>query len=153
MSSRLRPAAEVLVVFALAGALAGCGGSSGPSPSIAAKASTTISTGGCADVRAVKASLSALAQVRPLRDGVPALQAAIANVKTSLDAAAASASAILQPELAQVKSAFAAVQRSVTGLSTGNVTQKAPSIVVALTQLGWAASGLALTLTQNCPGS
>ncbi len=154
MSSRLRSAAGMLVVVvAFLGVLAGCGGSSAPSPSSAAKASTTSSTGGCADVAALKASLAALTQVRPLQDGVAALQAAIANVKTSLDTAVASAPATLQPEVAQVKSAFAVVQASVTGLSTDNLTQKAPSIVAALTQLGTAASGLASALTQNCPGS
>ena len=77
----------------------------------------------------MKASLAALTQVKPLQDGVPALQAAIANVKTSLDAAQASASATLQPDVAKVKSAFAALQTSVTGLSTDNLKQKAPSIV------------------------
>ena len=93
MSSRLRSAAGMLVVVvAFLGVLAGCGGSSAPSPSSAAKASTTSSTGGCADVAALKASLAALTQVRPLQDGVAALQAAIANVKTSLDTAEASAS-------------------------------------------------------------
>ncbi len=148
------------MVVAFLGVLAGCGGSSAPSPSSApasttssTPSSTPTSTTGCADVAALKASLQALTQVKPLQDGVAALQAAIANVKTSLDTAVASAPATLQPQVAQVKSAFAAVQTSVTGLSTDNLKQKAPSIVAALTQLGTAASGLASALTQNCPGS
>ena len=101
----------------------------------------------------MKASLEALTQVRPAKDGVSALQAAIGNVKTGLDTAVASASSTLQPQLAQVRSAFAVVETSVTGLTADNLEQKAPSIVVALTQLRTAASALASTLAQNCPGS
>ena len=158
MSSRLRSAAGVLVVVALLGVLTGCGGSSAPSQTSAPTATTTsttssTSTAGCADVTALKTSLQALTQVRPLQDGVAALQAAIASVKTSLDAAVASASSALQPQVAQVKSAFAGLQTSVTGLTTDNLAQKAPSIAAAMTQLRTAASGLASTLTQNCPGS
>ena len=69
--------------------------------------------------------------MRPSQDGAAALQAAIANVKTSLDAAVASASAALQPQLAQVTSAFAALQASFAGLTTDNLAQKTPSIAAA----------------------
>ena len=152
MSSRSRSAVGVMVALALVAALAGCSSSSTPGPS-GGGAASMASSAGCADVTALKASVAALTQVKPLQDGVPALQAAIANVKTSLDAAQASASAALQPAVATVKSAFDGVQTSVDGLSTDNITQKAPSIIAALTKLGTAASGLASTLTQNCPGS
>lgn len=97
--------------------------------------------------------MAALAQVKPLQDGVPALQAAIANVQTSLDAAVASASAALQTDVAQVKTAFDGLQTAVAGLSADTLTQQAPSIVAALTQLGTAASALAATAQQSCPGS
>ena len=91
--------------------------------------------------------------MRPLQDGVAALQAAIANVKTSLDAAVASAPAALQPQVAQLKLAFAALQMSAAGLTTDNLAQKAPSIAGDLTQLRLAAARLDSALTQNCPGS
>ena len=121
MSSRSRSGVGVMVAVALVAALAGCSGSSTPGQSSGGAASTA-SSAGCADVTALKASLAALTQVKPLQDGVPALQAAIANVKTSLDAAQASASAALQPEVATVKSAFDGVQTSVDGLSADNLT-------------------------------
>jgi len=151
--SRSMPVAGLVLALALVSALAGCGGGSSAAGQSSVQPGSSASSGGCADVTALKASLAALTQVRPLKDGVPALQTAIGNVKTSLDAAAASASSTLQPQVAQVKSAFAAVQTSVADLSADNLTQKAPSIVVALTQLRTAASALATTLTQNCPGS
>ena len=151
--SRSKSAAGLVLFAALAGALAGCGGNSSAASQNGAHASSSASSGGCTDAAALKASLEALTQVRPAKDGVPALQAAIGNVKTGLDTAVASASSTLQPQLAQVKSAFAVVETSVTGLTADNLEQKAPSIVVALTQLRTAASALASTLAQNCPGS
>ena len=117
VSSRSKSVAGLLLAVALVCALAGCGGSSSAAGQSSAQTASSASSGGCADVTALKASLAALTQVRPLKDGVPALQSAIGNVKTSLDTAAASASSTLQPQVAQVKSAFAAVQTSVSGLS------------------------------------
>lgn len=152
MSSRWRSAAGVMLAAALATGLAGCSGSTTPSQSGSAAANTS-SSAGCADVAALRDSLTALTQVKPLQDGVPALQAAIAKVKTSLDAAQASASTTLQPEVAKVKSAFDALQTAADGVSSDNLQQKAPMIVVALSQLGTAASALATTVTQDCPGS
>ena len=154
VSSRVKSVGGLLLAVALGCALAGCGGSSAPgassSPTVTA---TATAAAGCSDVTALKDSLAALTQVKPVQDGVAALQAAIANVQTSLDAAVASASAALQPDVAQVKTAFDALQASVEGLSADTLTQKAPSIVAALTQLGTAASALAATAQQSCPGS
>jgi hypothetical protein len=136
----------------LLGLLVGCGGSGSSSASDSAPVSAS-STSACADVTALKASLDALTKVRPVQDGAAALQAAIANVKTSLDTAVASASATLQPQVEQVKTAFAELQTAATGLSTDNLTQKAPEITAALTKLGTATAALGSTLTQSCPGS
>ena len=111
------------------------------------------STAGCADVTALKSSLDALTKVRPLQDGAAALTTAIANVKTSLDAAVASASATLQPEVTQVKTAVASLQTAATGLTADNLTQKLPAITAALTQVGTAAAALATSVTQNCATS
>ena len=149
---RLRSVSIALVGVACLGVLTACGTSSasgqGSTPT-----STVSSTAGCADVTALKSSLDALVKVRPLQDGAAALTTAIANVKTSLDAAVASASATLQPEVAQVKTAVAALQTAVTGLTTDNLTQKLPTITAALTQVGTAAAALASSATQNCPTS
>ena len=55
-------------------------------------APTTAAPAACADVGALKSSLEALTKVKPAEDGVPALKTAIANVKTNLAPAEASAS-------------------------------------------------------------
>jgi hypothetical protein len=91
--------------------------------------------------------------VKPADDGVAALKTAIANVKTNLDAAEASASPVLQPSVEQVKTAFADLQTAASGLTADNFKQKAPSIVSAMKQVGTATEALSLTMTQSCPGS
>jgi hypothetical protein len=107
----------------------------------------------CADAAALKSSLEALTKVKPLQDGLTALNTAIANVKTSLDTVAASTSAVLQPAVEQVKTAFAGLQTAASGLTADNLKQKAPSIDSAIMQIGTATTALASTLTQNCPAS
>jgi hypothetical protein len=116
---------------------------------------TTVSptTAGCEDVAALKSSLEALTKVRPAEDGVTALKTAIANVKTNLDKAEASASPVLQPDVEQVKTAFAALQTAASGLTADNFKQKAPSIASAMKQVATATKALSSTLTQSCPGS
>jgi hypothetical protein len=91
--------------------------------------------------------------VKPAEDGVAALKTAIANVRSSLDAAEASASPVLQPSVEQVKAAFAELQTAVSGLTADNFKQKAPSIASAMKQVGTAKEALSSTLTQSCPGS
>ncbi len=107
-------------------------------------------TDDCADVTALQDSLTALTDVDPLADGTDALKAAITDVKSSLDAAAASASATLQPQVDDVKTAFASLQTAVTGLTADNLTQKAPEIKSALTELGAATKTLGTSITDNC---
>ena len=104
MNARSRTFVEVMLAVSLAATLAAC--SSSASVVSSAGATSTASSTGCADVTALKASVTALTQVKPLQDGVAALQTAIANAKTDLDAAQVSASAALQPAVATVKSAF-----------------------------------------------
>src|SRR4029453_18750008 len=89
----------------------------------------------CEDVAALKSSLEALTKVRPAQDGVGALKTAIANVKSNLDTAEASASPVLKPSVDQVKAAFAALQTAASGLTADNVKQKAPSIASAMGQV------------------
>ncbi len=155
-----RPVLTALPAVGLLLVLVACGSSSTPSqtssstPTASSSASSAApSTAACADVAALKSSLEALAKVKPRQDGVAALNAAIANVQSSLDAAAASASANLQPAVAQVKTAFAGLQTAVTGLTTDNLSQQAPSVVAALQQVGIATAAFVTTLTQSCPGS
>jgi len=143
--------------------LTSCGTSSAPSqagPTATAAAPTTApettaspSTTACADVAALKSSLTALTQVKPTQDGVAALTAAIANVKANLDKAEASASPVLQPSVQQVKTAFGELQTATSGLTTDNLKEKAPAIAAALLQVATATKALSSTLDESCPGS
>jgi hypothetical protein len=119
----------------------------------AAPTTAEPTTAACEDVAALKSSLEALAKVRPAQDGVGALKTAIANVKSSLEAAEASASPVLQPKVEQVKTAFAELQTAASGLTTDNFRQKAPSIASAMRQVGTATEALSSTLRQSCPGN
>jgi len=91
--------------------------------------------------------------VQPAEDGLAALTTAIANVKTNLDKAAASASPALQPSVEQVKTAFAELKTATSGVTADNLRQKAPAIAAALKQVATATEALSSTLTQSCPGS
>ena len=110
-------------------------------------------TAACADVAALKSSLQALTNVKPAEDGLTALTSAIANVKTNLDTAQASASPALQPSVQQVKTAFAELQTAASGTNADNLKQKAPAIATAMKQVKTATQALSATLTQTCPGS
>ena len=122
-------------------------------PTTAAPTTTAESTAACEDVAELKSSLEALTNVKPREDGVAALTTAIANVKSSLESAEASSSGVLQPSVEQVKTAFAELQTAASGLSTDNLAQKAPSIVVALQQVRTATAELSSTLKESCPRS
>jgi hypothetical protein len=114
---------------------------------------TATESAGCTDVAALETSLGALKDVDVQQDGVDALNSAIADVKTDLDAAEASASSALQPQVEQVKTAFDALQTAATGLTTANLAGKAPAIASALNQVSTAAMALSSTLSQSCPES
>src|SRR5687767_14339105 len=153
----------VVAPAALLCVLTSCGTSSAPSqtsPPAATAAPTTASpttaapttaapTTACADVAALKSSLEALTKVRPAQDGVTALTTAIADVKTNLDKAEASASPALQPSVQQVKTAFAELQTAASGLSTDNLKEKVPAIVVALKEVGTATEALRSKLARS----
>jgi hypothetical protein len=157
-----RSASAVLAAVALLCVLASCGTSSAPTqtsapeasaaPTSAAPTSAALTTA-CADVAALKSSLDALTQVQPAEDGLIALTTAIANVKTNLDKAAASASPALQPSVQQVKTAFAELQTAASGITADNLRQKGPAIATAMKEVKTATQALSSTLTQSCPGS
>jgi hypothetical protein len=114
---------------------------------------TAMPTTACADVAALKSSLEALTQVKLAEDGVKALTTAIADVKTNLDKAQASASPAVQPKVQEVKTAFAELQTAASGTTAGNLRQKAPAIAAAMRQVATATEALRTTLTESCPGS
>ena len=153
--------ATVLAVGLLC-VLTSCGTSSEPSqtsspattaaPTTSAPTTATPTTA-CADVAALKSSLEALTQVRPAEDGVTALTTAIADVKTNLEKAEVSASPILQPNVQQVKTAFAELQTVASGTTTDNLRQKAPAIAAAMKQVATATQALSSKLAEGCPSS
>jgi len=142
--------------------LTSCSTSSAPSqtspPATTAAATTAAPTtdataAACEDIEALKSSLEALTKVRPAEDGLTALTTAIADVKTSLDKAEASASPALQPSVQEVKTAFAELQAAVSGLTADNLRQKAPAIAAALKQVAAATRALSTKLSESCPGN
>ena len=159
---RGRPASAAFAAVALLCVLTSCGTSSSqsqPSPPATTAAATTsppttdATAAACEDIEALKSSLDALTKVRPAEDGLTALTTAIADVKTSLDKAEASASPALQPSVQEVKTAFGELQTAASGLTGDNLRQKAPAIAAALKQVGAATRELSTKLSESCPGS
>ena len=162
-----RSASAALAAAAALCVLASCSPSATPTPTTPAAPSAAATTAaattatatsaapaaGCAEVTELKASLEALTQVKPAEDGVPALKAALADVKTDLEAAQGSAAEILQPSVEQVKTAFAGLQTAAGGVTVDNVREKAPGIRAAMAEVKTALTELSATLTQRCTGS
>jgi hypothetical protein len=157
-----RSASAAFAAIALLCVLTSCGTSSSesqPSPPATTAAATTsppttdATAAACEDIEALKSSLDALTKVRPAEDGLTALRTAMANVKTNLDKAEASASPALQPSVQEVKTAFGELQTAASGLTADNLRQKAPAIAAALKQVGAATRALSTKLSESCPGS
>jgi phage-related protein len=152
-----RSAYVAVAAVALLCLFASCGttpSESQPSPPATTAAPTADATAAaCEDVEALKSSLEALTKVRPAEDGVAALTTAIANVKTSLDKAEASASPVLQPSVQQVKTAFGELQTAASGLTGDNLRQKAPAIASAIKDVTTATQALSTKVNESCPGS
>jgi hypothetical protein len=81
------------------------------------------------------------------------LNTAIDNVKANLDKAQASASEALQPDIQQVKTAFAQLQTAASGLAGSNLKEKAPAIATALAQVAAATKALSATMAEACAGN
>lgn len=144
----------VLGLAALLWVFAGCGSSSSsPAAGSTTPTASASTSAGCADAVALKSSLDALKNVDVKQVGVAALTSAVADVKTQLAAATASAKSVLQPEVQQVQTAVTALEAATNGLTTSNLTQKAPAIASALRQVATATSALSTSLSQACPGS
>ena len=160
---RARRSASVgVAAVALLCVLASCGTSSPesqPSPPATTAAATTAApttdstSAACEDVEALKSSLEALTKVKPADDGVAALTTAIADVKTSLDAAEASASPVLKPSVTQVKTAVGELQTAVSGVTADNLRAKAPAIASAIKEVATATQALSTKMRESCPGS
>jgi hypothetical protein len=148
-----RPSRSFVAAVALVAVLglmaAGCSKNNTPAVTTSASVSSTT----CADLGALKTSLSALTQIKPLQDGLNALNAAVATVKTNLATAAASVSSDIQPQVAAVQTAFSGLQSALSGVTASNLAQSAPAVATALIQVGTATAALTTTLSEKCPGS
>src|SRR6478609_2194652 len=116
--------AASLAMLGLVVTLAGCSTDSGNGTSTSSSSSTSSSTStntamseACASAATLKSSLQALTTINPLRDGQAAVTSAITKVKTDLDAAVASASGALKPEVDGVKTAVDQMQTAASGLT------------------------------------
>jgi hypothetical protein len=159
-----RPTVAAGAAVAVLYILAGCGTSSTPTqtsppaattaaPTTAAPSAAATPSAVCEDVAELRSSLEALTKVEPAEDGVPALKAAIADVKTKLTSAEASASEALQPHVEEVKIAFGNLQTAAADLTPDNRREKAPEIAAAMKQVRTATAALSSTLTDSCPVS
>ena len=100
---------------------------------------------------ALKTSMQALTEIRPLQDGLDATEAAVADAKASLAAAVTSIGAELKPAVEEITTAFDAVQTAVDGLTSDNIRDQAPAVVTALQGLGTAVTSFTTTVSQDCP--
>ncbi len=106
---------------------------------------------GCAEAASLKASVTTLTKVEPLNDGLDALKAAAADVKTDLDATVSAVSSELQPSVDEVKTAFGELESTLGGISdAGSLGAAATRIGTELTQLGTALTGLSTAIDQDC---
>jgi hypothetical protein len=161
-----RSGSVAVVALAFLGVLTSCGTSSTPSPTsppgtataptttaptTAATPTAETAAEACEDAASLRSSLETLTKVRPTQDGLPALRAAITDVRTSLDAAEASASEVLKPDIEQVRTSFDELQTAASGLTADNIREKAPDIAAALRELATATQALTTTLRETCP--
>ena len=106
---------------------------------------------GCDEVNALEDSLTALTQVDPVSDGTDALQSAVTEVRTDLDAAASAVASELQPAVDDVSTAFGDLETALEGVtSEDGLGAAATEVGNALSELGTALTGLSSEITETC---
>ena len=136
----------VLTVFLVA--LAGCSGSDASGGGTTPEAT---SAPGCTEAAALKESVTTLSEVNPVNDGLDALKADAAKVKTDLDATVSAVSSELQPSVDEVKTAFGDLEATLGGISNaGGLGAAATKVGTDLSQLGTALTGLSSAIEQDC---
>jgi hypothetical protein len=108
---------------------------------------------GCAELGKLETSLEDLSNVNPLKDGLDALNAAVADSRAQLATAASAVSDALKPSVKKVQAAFQQLQSALQGVTTDNLAQSATEVGTALTAVGSATTDLKQTLDQQCPQS
>lgn len=111
----------------------------------------TAATSGCDEVNALKDSLTSLTEVNPVSDGTDALESAVSDVKTDLDAALSAVGAELKPAVDEVQTAFGDLESALKGVSSaGSLGAAATEVGNALAELGTALTGLTSEISQTC---
>jgi hypothetical protein len=138
----------VLAMLALVGSACSSDSdtSATPSPSVSASAGQ-----GCAELATLKDSLTALTQVKPVQDGLTALQSAVATVKIDLQSATSAVSDELKPSVDQVQSSFDQLESSMQGVTANTLAASATQIGTALTAVGTSLTDLESELSEKCP--
>ncbi|HJS25996.1 MAG TPA: hypothetical protein VJ913_02595, partial [Actinomycetota bacterium] len=80
--------------------------------------SPTADTSGCDEVNALEDSLTSLTEVDLVSGGTDALQAAVSDVRTDLDAAVSAVGAELEPAVDEVQTAFGDLESAIEGISS-----------------------------------
>ena len=140
--------------------LAGCGSgaaASSGSPGTAASSVTATASGSgtgsaavCADVSAVRRSVSQLGQAAVSKDGAGELKARLSQVTSDLDRLATDASGWWAPQVDALKSALGKAQAAVSGLAGGSGSL--PGVVTAIAGVATAAVALLSAAAASCPG-
>ena len=139
---RLRLVALPLMVFALAAAGCSDDGDGG---------SPTAETSGCDEVNELEDSLTSLTEVDLVGGGTDALQSAVSDVSTDLDAAVSAVGAELEPAVDEVRTAFGDLESALEGISSADgLGAAATEIGDALAGLGTALTGLTSEISETC---
>jgi len=111
----------------------------------------TTEASGCEEVDALEDSLTSLTQIEPVDDGMDALESAVAEVRTDLEAAASAVSSDLQPSVDEVQSSFDELETTLEGISSeGGLGAAATEVGNALTQIGTALEDLSAEIGERC---
>ena len=148
---RLWPALAVAAV-AVAGLLVGCGSSStSGSGTPAPTASGTPAV--CTQANALASSVQQLADIDVIKQGTSALNTAVQNVQTQVQALSQSASEQFKPQVDALQSAINNLQTVLHNLgSSPNPAQAAGQIPSAVTQVTTDTQNLLSALSSTCPG-
>jgi len=114
---------------------------------------TQSATTGCTDVAALTTSLHKLKTLNVQQEGLEQVNGALVEIQTEAGTAATSAANALRPEVRKVRTAVAAVQEVVRGVSADNLRENLSTISAALVQLRTAGEALTTHMSRSCPES
>ena len=134
---------------------AGCSSSGGGSASTASPAvSATASVALCADVAAVRASVSKLGHVAASPDALAKLKADVTEIKESLARLRTAAGAQWETQISDLNEALASLQKTLAGLgSQPSPAAAAKAVSADLARVTTAASELLRTASIRCPSA